>query len=124
MNDDALAGLHVLKKLSDEIWQSVSAFGDVDAGPRLHSASASRILHASVYLRWVKRNDGSHFMICLNGSVGQKSVFFHLKKNKNLNVCLPGAALGRLLGEGVAYVAVGQKWDMSLNPGGYALVGI
>uniref|UniRef100_A0A674N7D8 Chloride channel K n=1 Tax=Takifugu rubripes TaxID=31033 RepID=A0A674N7D8_TAKRU len=34
-----------------------------------------------------------------------------------------GAALGRLLGEGVAYVTPGQKWDMRLNPGGYALVG-
>lgn len=45
-------------------------------------------------------------------------------KNKNPNVCPPGAALGRLLGEGVAYVTPGQKWDMRLNPGGYALVGI
>lgn len=47
-----------------------------------------------------------------------------LKKTKKRNVSLPGAALGRLLGEGVASVAQGQKWDMSLNPGGYALVGI
>lgn len=48
-----------------------------------------------------------------------------LKKNKKQkkNVCPPGAALGRLLGEGVAHVTPSQKWDMRLNPGGYALVG-
>lgn len=46
----------------------------------------------------------------------------------NLNFCFPGAALGRLLGEGVAYVSStgvtsGQQWA-SVNPGGYALAGI
>lgn len=44
-----------------------------------------------------------------------------------LNFCFPGAALGRLLGEGVAYVSstggtTGQQWA-SINPGGYALAG-
>ncbi|TNN58352.1 Chloride channel protein ClC-Kb [Liparis tanakae] len=33
-----------------------------------------------------------------------------------------GAALGRLLGEGAAYVSSGQQWA-SINPGGYALAG-
>lgn len=46
----------------------------------------------------------------------------------NLNFCSPGAALGRLLGEGVAYVSStgvtsGQQWAY-INPGGYALAGI
>lgn len=45
-----------------------------------------------------------------------------------LKICFPGAALGRLLGEGVAYVSStgvtpGQQWA-SINPGGYALAGI
>lgn len=66
---------------------------------------------------------GSHLLNCLNGYAQQEWVFLH-PKNKNPNVCPPGAALGRLLGEGVAYVTQGQKWDMRLNPGGYALVGI
>ena len=51
----------------------------------------------------------------------------NLSLNRNTNVCFPGAALGRLLGEGVAHVSStgltsDQQWA-SLNPGGYALAG-
>lgn len=46
------------------------------------------------------------------------------KKKKKKSKCPPGAVLGRLLGEGAAYVTSGQKWNTSLNPGGYALVGM
>ena len=43
------------------------------------------------------------------------------------DLCFPGAAFGRLLGEGVAYVSStgmisDQQWA-SINPGGYALAG-
>lgn len=62
-------------------------------------------------------------MNCLNGSAWQELIFLH-PENKNPNICPPGAALGRLLGEGVPYVTPGHKCNMRLNPGGYALIGI
>lgn len=44
-----------------------------------------------------------------------------------MTFCFPGAALGRVLGEAVAYVSLtgvtsGQQ-QASINPGGYALAG-
>lgn len=90
----------------------------VDASPRLHSASASWILYASVYLWWVRGKDTGESVL--------QSTFVLLPEcgNRCIHFCFPGAALGRLLGEGVAFTGVtsGQQWA-SINPGGYALAG-
>lgn len=106
-------------------------FGDVDVGPGLHPASASWILHARVYLWWVKAKDVGR--LCspenMNGTSNPGiclwTAAYGLIQNKlNGSDCFPGAALGRLLGEGVASSGLtsGQQWS-SINPGGYALAG-